>query len=107
MAVVYHRGGPSDRPSGTRRPTPGRLTACPREANLGKAPLPALRRRRRHRLCSRRPATGTVPPPHRRTAAREVEGLDIDAYRFLSLIHISEPTRRTPISYAVFCLKKK
>ena len=22
-------------------------------------------------------------------------------------IHISEPTRRTPISYAVFCLKKK
>src|SRR5664279_2374438 len=26
--------------------------------------------------------------------------------RSLSLIHISEPTRRTPISYAVFCLKK-
>ena len=25
----------------------------------------------------------------------------------LSLIHISEPTRRTPISYAVFCLRKK
>ena len=25
----------------------------------------------------------------------------------LSLIHISEPTRRTPISNAVFCLKKK
>ena len=25
----------------------------------------------------------------------------------LSLIHISEPTRRTPISYAVFCLKKR
>src|SRR5680860_750902 len=24
--------------------------------------------------------------------------------RSLSLIHISEPTRRTPISYAVFCL---
>src|SRR5680860_889586 len=23
--------------------------------------------------------------------------------QFLSLIHISEPTRRTPISYAVFC----
>ena len=32
-------------------------------------------------------------------AARAVKGL--------SLIHISEPTRRTPISYAVFCLKKK
>ena len=28
-------------------------------------------------------------------------------YLNLSLIHISEPTRRTPISYAVFCLKKK
>ena len=25
----------------------------------------------------------------------------------LSLIHISEPTRPEPISYAVFCLKKK
>src|SRR5665647_2048340 len=30
-----------------------------------------------------------------------------DALDRLSLIHISEPTRRTPISYAVFCLKKK
>src|SRR5680860_1755722 len=29
------------------------------------------------------------------------------AEKGLSLIHISEPTRRTPISYAVFCLKKK
>src|SRR5680860_1620562 len=34
---------------------------------------------------------------------REVAGL----LGNLSLIHISEPTRRTPISYAVFCLKKK
>src|SRR5680860_1794259 len=33
------------------------------------------------------------------------EQIDYDIY--LSLIHISEPTRRTPISYAVFCLKKK
>ena len=30
-----------------------------------------------------------------------------NADEYLSLIHISEPTRRTPISYAVFCLKKK
>ena len=30
-----------------------------------------------------------------------------EAAQGLSLIHISEPTRRTPISYAVFCLKKK
>ena len=31
----------------------------------------------------------------------------LDPILGLSLIHISEPTRRTPISYAVFCLKKK
>ena len=31
----------------------------------------------------------------------------LDLALYLSLIHISEPTRRTPISYAVFCLKKK
>src|SRR5678810_260559 len=28
-------------------------------------------------------------------------------FLFLSLIHISEPTRQAEISYAVFCLKKK
>ena len=28
-------------------------------------------------------------------------------YTYLSLIHISEPTRLGMISYAVFCLKKK
>ena len=37
--------------------------------------------------------------------AHILEGLKIALD--LSLIHISEPTRRTPISYAVFCLKKK
>ena len=41
---------------------------------------------------------GWAPQPQLRAAlSREVA---------LSLIHISEPTRRTPISYAVFCLKK-
>ena len=34
-------------------------------------------------------------------------GLVVRGVEILSLIHISEPTRRTPISYAVFCLKKK
>ena len=33
-------------------------------------------------------------------------GLVAKAY-YLSLIHISEPTRQAEISYAVFCLKKK
>src|SRR5664279_4770876 len=32
-------------------------------------------------------------------------GVFDDPSQDLSLIHISEPTRRTPISYAVFCLK--
>src|SRR5665647_1810378 len=31
-------------------------------------------------------------------------GAQMAAALLLSLIHISEPTRRTPISYAVFCL---
>src|SRR5678809_1768932 len=30
-----------------------------------------------------------------------------DTAEYLSLIHISEPTRQAEISYAVFCLKKK
>eukprot|EP00825_Cyclidium_porcatum_P026334 TRINITY_DN28359_c0_g1_i1.p2 TRINITY_DN28359_c0_g1~~TRINITY_DN28359_c0_g1_i1.p2 ORF type:complete len:123 (-),score=13.30 TRINITY_DN28359_c0_g1_i1:13-381(-) len=30
-----------------------------------------------------------------------------EIHKFLSLIHISEPTRLGMISYAVFCLKKK
>src|SRR5665647_3758472 len=46
--------------------------------------------------CSSCPESRTRrPPPKHRLAPP------------LSLIHISEPTRRTPISYAVFCLKKK
>src|SRR5664279_4256867 len=35
-----------------------------------------------------------------------IDGMELDYTREglnLSLIHISEPTRRTPISYAVFC----
>src|SRR5680860_1705185 len=35
------------------------------------------------------------------------KGMEPSLELTLSLIHISEPTRRTPISYAVFCLKKK
>src|SRR5665647_3927991 len=35
------------------------------------------------------------------------DGDAVPTIQQLSLIHISEPTRRTPISYAVFCLKKK
>src|SRR5680860_745556 len=35
---------------------------------------------------------------------RQVREGEADHCGDLSLIHISEPTRRTPISYAVFCL---
>src|SRR5665647_2615755 len=38
---------------------------------------------------------------------RQCHGVKLGTVNTLSLIHISEPTRRTPISYAVFCLKKK
>src|SRR5665647_3624512 len=38
---------------------------------------------------------------------RSLAQYDLVTSQALSLIHISEPTRRTPISYAVFCLKKK
>src|SRR5680860_910705 len=52
-------------------------------------------------------------PVERRDERGDVRGLwgdgavDVTEGEELSLIHISEPTRRTPISYAVFCLKKK
>src|SRR5665213_3849091 len=39
--------------------------------------------------------------------ARLKDFLNKDGIIFLSLIHISEPTRQAEISYAVFCLKKK
>src|SRR5665647_3738044 len=51
-------------------------------------------------VCRVRPAAGTGHHG-------EVVGDLPRPARHLSLIHISEPTRRTPISYAVFCLKKK
>ena len=44
------------------------------------------------------------------TRVADVEALIIDydvATYYLSLIHISEPTRQAEISYAVFCLQKK
>ena len=41
------------------------------------------------------------------TAKFSPKARDFANAQHLSLIHISEPTRRTPISYAVFCLKKK
>src|SRR5664279_3031614 len=42
---------------------------------------------------------------HRVATSRHPTPCDITMRQELSLIHISEPTRRTPTSYAVFCLK--
>ena len=46
------------------------------------------------------------------SARKDFEGSDLivadgQTVTYLSLIHISEPTRQAEISYAVFCLKKK
>src|SRR5660397_262335 len=41
------------------------------------------------------------------SSARPEPVVDVEAVYYLSLIHISEPTRLRRISYAVFCLKKK
>src|SRR5665647_3835921 len=54
-------------------------------------------------------AFGVLSDADHKNRATDREGvveLYFDEFR-LSLIHISEPTRRTPISYAVFCLQKK
>ena len=70
------------------------------------------------------PAFGPMDPEYDYTTFTEVSKCAEDAYKQagvtdprgqiamaevhdLSLIHISEPTRRYSISYAVFCLKKK
>src|SRR5680860_1779556 len=49
----------------------------------------------------------TVSEPTIHRTQTILRGSTDQALSPLSLIHISEPTRRTPISYAVFCLKKK
>src|SRR5665647_3782895 len=54
-------------------------------------------------------ALSTAPSRFTLYGKNETTDVKVDPERVytLSLIHISEPTRRTPISYAVFCLKKK
>ena len=49
----------------------------------------------------------TGPGEISETALLESEYANYQGAEYLSLIHISEPTRLRCISYAVFCLKKK
>src|SRR5665647_1153624 len=55
-----------------------------------------------NQLCSHLPVAAGLPPSHERSPAASV-ALRLQVYvarsTILSLIHISEPTRRTPISY--------
>ena len=51
-----------------------------------------------------RPNFMKIAPITRAIKAAQEAGKKIS---YLSLIHISEPTRQAEISYAVFCLKKK
>src|SRR5680860_998219 len=85
-----------------------------RSSRLHNPPLRAVRGL--HRPGSPAPGRGTVNracgDPVQLGAAGCVGGLSARDHGSscaprieLSLIHISEPTRRTPISYAVFCLK--
>src|SRR5680860_1826398 len=83
------RGGRRPRPVLTSRTTPpGNHPTSRAENGTSQAvrPAPACLSTRLNEGC----------PPARSPSGRG----------HLSLIHISEPTRRTPISYAVFCLKK-
>src|SRR5665648_339504 len=66
-------------------------------------PPPGVGRTRRYPQGWRR--DGRTPGPGWRLLPEARGSPDVSA--FLSLIHISEPTRLGMISYAVFCLKKK
>src|SRR5664279_4151996 len=85
-------------PAPRRRP----LVAIVGRQNVGKSTL-------LNRLAGRRIAiVEDLPGTTRDRLTANVSWLDKEFTVIdLSLIHISEPTRRTPISYAVFCLKKK
>src|SRR5664279_899642 len=71
------------------------------------------RKEQKHNFLYERPSRDSVQwqelsPDSKQSWLREGLTLEFDLHvPMLSLIHISEPTRRTPISYAVFCLKKK
>src|SRR5665647_2546136 len=84
---------------------PGARSGPARRRSPREGPRGCTARARARRTGCGSPSRRPFPVPAR--GALRSRPLRIDAIRLLSLIHISEPTRRTPISYAVFCLKKK
>src|SRR5665647_3755869 len=99
--------GASDLP---QRPRPARLRRGQREAGRKPPEISRFRRNLTGRsgphgaldlwILERRPCEDV-----RDDVVAGKEGGTVMVVQVLSLIHISEPTRRTPISYAVFCLK--
>src|SRR5664279_5916260 len=78
-----------------RLPRPPLSPPCPRYCRISAfRPPPA-----------RSPTTSASTPLHDGIHDHRHQVLPSGQLDELSLIHISEPTRRTPISYAVFCLK--
>ena len=53
------------------------------------------------------PRVDELLPHYSYSTEGSVSSTMLEDVSLLSLIHISEPTRRYAISYAVFCLKKK
>src|SRR5665647_3755066 len=95
-----------NRTTGERRWLPTTERSCMSARSLGVRADPAVSSRVRH--------PGAVPLGAALLSVVLLGGVGSVAQeeanrtvQSLSLIHISEPTRRTPISYAVFCLKKK
>src|SRR5680860_1819988 len=100
-AMVAHEAGDSKvfKKENIEVPKPGKGEVLLRHTAIGVNFLDVYQR------------SGVYPPPggypaiFGNEAAGVVQGVGAGVTGFLSLIHISEPTRRTPISYAVFCLK--
>ena len=81
---MYHRGRDAQaRAQATGGlPTTVRLTRAHARPYAHPGPAPSLGRRPGHRLCSRRPTAGAVPPPPGGPQPERSIGLTIDTYRF-------------------------
>src|SRR5450759_1883034 len=100
---VFVEPGPLEHDHGTGRAEVA--TDAPHDLAVHGLPVPQDHQIRMLLWDERSLAVGTLRGPT--DAVRPVHLLWGCEFRYLSLIHISEPTRLGMISYAVFCLKKK